>query len=100
TDPHEFVPAANPNLLASEAEQVDILNLYNDDSVADRLGSMTDTRITGLGLGPDRVIGGRTYPGGITYENLEMVRIDLGRGNDRFVVNGSHGGATQINAGP
>ena len=76
------------------------MTVLNTDSVADSTGYLNDTRVTGLGMGPDRVIGGKTYAGAVTYSDLELVRIDLGRGNDRLLVDTTHGGVTVVNAGP
>ena len=98
TDPPEFVADANPNLESVETEQIDILNLFHNESVSADFGELTDTTITGLGMSPDRVIGGRLFAGGITYVNLEMLQIDLGSGSDRLLIHSTHGGATLVNA--
>src|SRR5205807_8331068 len=70
------------------------------DNLGDALGTLTDTRLTGLAMGPDRLIGGKTYGGGITYSDIELLRVDLGRGNDRLRVASTHGGVTIVNGGP
>ena len=36
-------------------------------------------------MGGDRVIGGRTFAGGITYSDIELLRVDLGNGNDQLL---------------
>ena len=100
TDPDMFTPPFNPNENALEPEQVDVVSVLNTDSVADSTGVVTDTRITGLGMGPDRTIGGVVYGGGITYSDIELLRLDLGRGNDRLLVDTTHGNVTLVNAGP
>jgi len=86
------------NFFADEAEQVDYLFVYDQDSVADDTGALTSQifgegddavlkgRITGLGMGPDATIGGTTQPGGITYGDLEAVQVNLGSGNDTLTV--------------
>ena len=95
-DPPEFVPDANSNLLAIETEQIDVLNLLDTDAVGRSSGVLTDRRITGLGLGPDRIVGGQLVAGGVTYSDLEMLRLNLGRASDRFLVESTHGGSTTI----
>ena len=99
TNPHTFVPPSNPNFLTNESEQVDTLNVLNTDGVADATGTLTDSRITGLGMGPDRIIAGKPFPGGITYANVEDLRVDLGNGNNKFVAQTTGGGLTTINGG-
>jgi Ca2+-binding RTX toxin-like protein len=96
--PGGFVPSPNSNLLVSEPEQVDVLVALNTDDVADGLGTMTDSRIYGFGMGPDRVVGGRSFNGGITYANIELLRLDLGTGSDRLLIDSTHGAVTIVNA--
>ena len=48
---------------------------------ADRYG-----RITGFGMGPNILFSGRPQGGGITYGDLEVVQVELGRGNDTVNV--------------
>ncbi|HEX6131660.1 MAG TPA: calcium-binding protein, partial [Actinomycetota bacterium] len=95
----EFVPDFNPNLLADEDEQVDLLNVWNNDSVSDDAGVLTDARLVGLGMGGDRTIGGRVFDGGITYVNVEMLQVQLGHGGDELLVESTHAGFTAVNAG-
>ena len=47
---------------------------------------MDGKRITGLGMGEDLHIGSVLQPGGITYGDLEVLEINLGRGIDHFFV--------------
>ena len=94
-----FVPEGNPNLVSDETEQTDVLEVLNSDSLADDTGVLTDSRIYGLGMGPDRSIGSHDYDGGITYGDIELLRLDLGRGNDRLRIDSTHGGITIVNAG-
>ena len=83
----------------AEEDQVDFLMVFDNDSVADDTGAMflADVdpdpdrellrgRLTGLGMGPDVVIGGQLQPGGITFGDMEVVRVDLGKGNDTLDV--------------
>jgi Ca2+-binding RTX toxin-like protein len=100
TDPQEFVPDPNPNLTVKETEQIDILNVFDDDAVADGSGTLTSTRLYGLGMGSDTTIAGRPFKGGITYGDLEMLNIHLGSGRDQFLVENTHAGVTTIFAGP
>ena len=83
----------SPNFFAIEEEQADWLVLDDTDSVAAFSGVLTDStidgyemNISGLGMGPDTLIGTRTLPGGITYGQLEYVEINLGKGGNAFDV--------------
>ena len=49
-------------------------------------GGDTHGRITGFGMGPNVLFGGRPQGGGITYGDLEVVQVSLGRGNDKATV--------------
>ena len=88
-DTHIFVSAANPNLLVQEAEQVDAATVLDTDNLADAAGVLTDARITGFGMGA----------GGISYNDLELLRLELGGGSDRLLVESTHGGETEVNGG-
>ena len=81
------------NFFVDETKMVDYLVVNNTNSVADETGTLEDAsidnfeqRITGLGMGPDRYIGGRLQPGGITYGGVETTLINLGTGSDTFEV--------------
>jgi len=51
-------------------------------------------------MGPDAIIGGQRVDGGITYSALEEVNIQLGTGDNHFVVESTHEGSTTITSGP
>ncbi len=87
------------NFFVDENEQVDSLTVFNGDSVASDAMTLSATRITGLGMGPDRTIGGRRQPGGITYTGLEELDIRLGQGADTVTVDSTHAGLTRIDLG-
>ncbi|MDE0810591.1 MAG: hypothetical protein OSB69_14905, partial [Alphaproteobacteria bacterium] len=89
----------NPNVLVDEADQVDSLIVDNTDSPALDTGVLTETRLTGLGMGPDTRIGTRTLQGGITYLNLESLDIGLGFGRDTFTIESTHAGTTTVRTG-
>ncbi|MCH2120258.1 MAG: hypothetical protein MK136_03445, partial [Pirellulaceae bacterium] len=89
----------NPNLLVSERDQVDTLYLHNQESVATTTGHLERTLVSGLGMGPNRYIGDRWLSGGIRYDNLESVRIELGSGADDFAIASTHAGATTVLTG-
>ena len=48
-------------------------------------------------MGADRLIGGAPQPGGITFEEIEDLRIDLGLGNNKFTIDQTHTGKTTVN---
>ena len=89
----------NPNLRVDEAVQVDTLTVFNGESPVADVGVLTDTRLTGLGMGGDAQIGGIVVPGGVTYFALEVIDIRLGRNNDTFTVETTHEGKTRIDSG-
>ncbi|NOQ52534.1 MAG: hypothetical protein GQ578_10000 [Desulfuromonadaceae bacterium] len=72
----------------NEAEQVDVAMVYNNESLADNVGTLTATHLYGLGMGPDLEIGGLDWKGGMTYTNLENLTINLGAGNDQLEITG------------
>src|SRR5262249_31287591 len=49
-------------------------------------GGDSHGRIVGFGMGPNLLVGGRPQPGGISYADLEVVEVHLGRGNDKVRV--------------
>ena len=89
----------NPNVLVDEADQVDTLFVDNTDSPAVETGTLTETRLSGLGMGPDTLIGDRTLQGGINYLNLELLDIGLGYGQDVFTIESTHSGRTALRSG-
>jgi Ca2+-binding RTX toxin-like protein len=102
---------------ASEATQIDVLNVYADSSVEDLVGFMTSTSITGLNMSTGLNFGtlgftetafgeSLTVPGGISFgtisinddgnivtdgglSTIEVVNVMLGQGNDRFTISGT-----------
>ena len=87
------------NLSTIESHQVDTLNVFNGDSVSADSGTLTSTRLTGLGMGGDQYISGRLVQGGITYEGLEALGIHLGHGADRLLIASTHTGTTRVTGG-
>ncbi len=99
SDGSPFMAPPNQALDALPSQQVNILNVLNDDSVASLSGTLTDSTITGLGMGAGLSIAGQTFPGGITYDDIQDLQIDLGHGNDNFLVERTDGGSTTIVGG-
>ena len=75
-----------------ESQQVDVATVYNQDSPADNLGArsgvLSADNLSGLGMGPDLLIGETSFAGGISYVNLENLTINLGSGIDELEVTG------------
>src|SRR5262249_31231690 len=67
-----------PTFHVDESDQPAALRVFNNASGADDVGPLTSPRLSGLGMGPDTVIGNKPLPGGITYQDLEAVEINLG----------------------
>ncbi|WDQ14637.1 hypothetical protein [Rhodopirellula sp. P2] len=78
------------NFFVNEQTSVDYMFVHDEDSPADSTGYLTAERLWGLNMGPDVTVGGRLQPGGVQYGNLEVLQIDLGRGNNDFYVSGTH----------
>ncbi len=94
-----IITRESANFFVDENEQVDSLTLFHDDSVRDEASTITATRITGLGMGGDRTIGGRRQPGGITYGGLEELDVRLGKGADTLTIESTHAGTTRVDLG-
>ena len=84
-----------------ESNRIDVVNVFNDSSQSDTTGTLTSTTLTGLGLpGALTFAGGTafgeptTFPGGITYRNVEELNIHLGIGHDTFTIETTHVGST------
>lgn len=73
----------------NEAEQVDVATVLIHESVADNKGTLSATRLYGLGMGPDIELDGLTWPGGLTYADLENLTVHMGPGDDGLEVYGS-----------
>lgn len=105
TDSSYTMFETNPNFLVDEENQRDILVVNDTDNVTSytELPSgelkVTADQISGLGMTDDQVIGGDTIPGGIAYEALEELEINLGSGANQITIEDTHRGATTIDAG-
>ncbi|WP_162064169.1 hypothetical protein [Vibrio taketomensis] len=81
------------NIEINETELTDVVNIFNDGSITDDSGVLSDTTVTGLGMEV-----------GIEYGNVEVVELFLGQGNDDVTVTNTaansltvvHGGAVMI----
>lgn len=58
TDSPYFFAPVNPNVRVTEADQVDVLNVFNGNSPSDDSATLTQNHLSGLGMGGDTVIGG------------------------------------------
>ena len=81
------------NFFVNETSSIDVMFVHDEDSQADSSGVLTANTLTGLNMGPGNVDGllfnGRFKPIGITYGDLEVVDIDLGRGFNNLKVLGT-----------
>ena len=78
------------NFFVNEQLSVDVMFVHDDDSPADSSATLTSTRLFGLNMGPDIAIGGVLRTGGVTYEDLEVIDIDLGVGNNTLDILGTY----------
>ena len=86
----------NLNRRVVDADQVDTVNVYNGDSPSDDTGTLTSDRLTGLGMGDESIIDGRSFVGGLQYLNIEALNIHLGSGNDTLTIESTHAGSTTV----
>lgn len=100
------LPATAPSTDEIESAQVDTLTVDDADSPAndpaDVLGIDPLTgldNLSGLGMDAGVTIDGMRFFGGIDYTGLEDLRIDLGSGADRFTIDTTHDGTTEIDGG-
>jgi hypothetical protein len=84
------ITTLSANFFVDETTQIDVMFVHDEDSPADSSGILTRNRLTGLNMGPDLQVGGILQPGGITYDELEVVDIQLGIGDNDFKVLGTH----------
>ncbi|MEM8790522.1 MAG: matrixin family metalloprotease [Pseudomonadota bacterium] len=77
------------NFFLDETEAIDFLFVNDQDSPADTSAVLTQNRLTGLNMGPDVVIAGRERPGGLNFENLEVMELNLGTGFNNLDVRGT-----------
>ena len=96
---HYFVTPVNPNTRVEEDVQVDVLQIFNGNSVSDDVGTLTADRVYGFGMGPDTVIGENRIPGGISYSSLEEVLLEMGSGIDQLTIESTHQGTTRVLGG-
>src|SRR5205823_3355443 len=95
----------------SEAQQVDVLNLYDDGSQQDQTGTLSQISLTGFGMGTGLTFAHpafgepATLPGGIqfgqdacpagsayaanTCTTIEILNLMLGQGNDNLTITGT-----------
>jgi hypothetical protein len=132
TDPHPLVNAvlmpAETNApvfkIATpppESTQIDVLNVYDDSSQQDKIGTLTGAQLTGFGLAGDLTFAHTAFgessfiPGGITYgtvnpdgttsSNIDVFNLLMGQGNDHLDITSTlhttaaSGGLTVVQGG-
>ena len=87
-----------------ERDQIDVLNIFDDSSIEDKVGTLTAANLSGLGLAPDLDFGTsglgeeQVFKGGITFGRLvngelkstiEVLNVMLGEGNDKLTITGT-----------
>ncbi len=81
------------NFFADEEQSIDTIFVHDEDSPADSSGVLTANTITGFHMGPDNVDGvvlhGQFKTYGITFNQLEVVDLNLGRGFNNLKVLGT-----------
>lgn len=75
------------NINTNESLMTDTLNVFNDGSVENDSGLLTDTTVTGLGIREGK---------SITYRDVEVVEVLMGSGNDEFTVADTAQGAITV----
>ena len=85
-----------------ERNQIDTLNIYDDSSQEDKVGTLSATGLSGYGMAPDFAVGSNpfgepvNFPGGITWgdadtgkSGIEVLNLLMGQGNDRLTITGT-----------
>ncbi|MCX7423973.1 MAG: hypothetical protein NT013_31205 [Planctomycetia bacterium] len=87
------ITTQSSNFFAVEEASIDTIFVHDEDSPADSSGVLTANRLSGFHMGPDNVDGvvlhGRFQTYGITFSNLEIVDLNLGRGFNNLKVLGT-----------
>ena len=91
-----FFAPINANFHVIEEDQVDILDVFNRESISDDKATLTTDRLWGLGMGPDTIIAGETVPGGLRYDAIEELNVRLGTGKNDLTIETTHTGSTNI----
>jgi Ca2+-binding RTX toxin-like protein len=65
----------------------DVLNVDNSGDTGARIGTLTATALTGMGMA-----------GSIVYGTIETLNIELGFGADAFTIESTHSGTTRLDA--
>jgi len=114
---NDDIPLPEVTISTDESQQTDTMNVFNDGSMFTDTGELVNVlmnttevygNLNGLGMADDLTVdmseaqdGSQmaTFLGGITYRDMEIVDILLGRGNDDFTVNGTTEAITAIHGG-
>ncbi|WP_372742772.1 beta strand repeat-containing protein, partial [Neptunomonas sp.] len=89
----------NLNQRVIEADQVDVLNLFNGNDPTNSSGTLTSTHISGFGMSDEAVIGDKKLVGGIHYSDLEEISFELGLADNDLTIESTHTGITRIIGG-
>ncbi len=94
-----YVAPLNLNTRVDESTQVDTLTVDDHNDPSNGVGTLTESSITGFGMGGPTVVAGQTIPGGITYSNIESVNLELGKGDNLLTVANTSDGSTNVTSG-
>ena len=93
------VTPLNLNTRVDESTQVDTLNFDNSNSPQNDVGTITESTLTGFGMGGDTVIAGQAFPGGIAYSNIETLNVKLGSGDNHLTIASTSDATTNVTTG-
>jgi hypothetical protein len=79
-------------LIVNSQSSDDTVNVDDTGDTLPNSGTLTSTRLTGLGMGGDDA------SKGIEYHDLELLNINLGIGADTFTILTTHAGTTVLSA--
>ena len=85
-------PLPNPVASTDDTGSVDTLNIFNDGSGANDVGTLTGSNLFLNGMGGNlHFVDGQgrahDFTGGVNYLNVETIEVMLGRGNDDLTIN-------------
>ncbi len=99
-------------ITTDDTGSVDTLNVFNDGSLADDVGTLTGDNLFLEGMGPDLDflsddgVTHHLFPKGINYTNVETLEVMLGRGDDDLTIestmdapDGTRGALTIVHGG-
>lgn len=88
--PGEDATGSHAPAVTSGTNVGDTLRIDASNDASGNTGALSDTSVTGLGMGTGVTIGATTYPAGVVYGQIEFVNVQLDGEADTFDVTSTH----------